>query len=125
MLSGTKDRLSSITRLLNGTDGLLPLSISIYVFGSFPYSPTPSDIDLLIVYGHPHTAYSIIDFRRKLSSFIARELGLNVDTCCLSQVETEGNSFIADEGCILIAPFPIRNGHIGLGRRPTPRLMDG
>lgn len=105
MPSGTKDRVSLITHLLNGTDGLLPPNVSIYVFGSFTLSSTPSDIDLLIVYGHPHTPSSIIDFRRKLSDFVGRELGLSVDTCCLSRAEAEGNCFIPDEGCILVAPM--------------------
>lgn len=93
-----------ITRLLNETEGLLPTNVSIYVFGSFARSPVPRDIDLLIVYGHPHTPSSITDFRRKLGEFVRRELGLSVDTCCLSVVEAQCNSFIFDEGCILLAP---------------------
>lgn len=104
MLCGIKARVFLITRLLNGTDGLLPPNVSIYVFGSFARSSTPSDIDLLIVYGHPHTPSSIIDFRRRLCDFVGRELGLSVDICCLSVIEAEGNSFITEEGCILVAP---------------------
>ncbi|MBI5162329.1 MAG: nucleotidyltransferase domain-containing protein [Magnetospirillum sp.] len=117
MPSGTKGRVSLITLLLNGTDGLLPPNVSIYVFGSFARSSSPSDIDLLIVYGHSHTPSSIMDFRRKLCDFVGRELGLSVDTCCLSRAEADGNSFISDEGCILIAPA------IGMeqsGQTPTP-----
>lgn len=116
MPSIIKDRVSLITRLLNGTDELLPSNITIYVFGSFIHSVAPGDIDLLIVYGTPHTPSSIIDFRRKLTDFVGRELGLSVDTCCLSQTEADDNSFIADEGCILAAPMPqpiARMGAIG------------
>lgn len=99
-----KARVLLITRLLSENDGLLLPNVSIYVFGSFARSITPSDIDLLIVYGHPHTPSSIVDFRRKLCDFVGRQFGLSVDTCCLSVTEAEDNSFITDEGCIFVAP---------------------
>lgn len=93
-----------ITRLLNDTDEFLDPNIRVYVFGSFIRSTMPNDIDLLIVYGCPHTPASITVFRRKLSDFLGRELGLGVDTCCLSVIEVEHNNFIFEEGCIPLTP---------------------
>src|ERR1035437_4586116 len=83
----------------------LPKSSRAYVFGSFLKSPSPRDLDLLIVYDrlfcHPSKAYEMHqDFVDKLRKIVQVE----VDLTLLTQEEARGSRFLQDTAAV---PFEL------------------
>lgn len=77
--------------------------IKIYLFGSALTKMNPSDIDLLFVYGEKAYSFdSILELRRRVTSLLSKALNKEIDIILLSDKEILSNSFIEDEGAIVI-----------------------
>lgn len=77
--------------------------IKIYLFGSALTKINPGDIDLLFVYGEEAYSFdSILELRRRVTSLLSNALNKEIDIILLSDKEILSNSFIEDEGAIVI-----------------------
>lgn len=77
--------------------------INIYLFGSALTEINPEDIDLLFVYSSEAYSFnSILELRRRVRSLISNTLNKKIDIILLSDKEVLNNSFIEDEGAVLI-----------------------
>lgn len=77
--------------------------IKIYLFGSALTKLNPGDIDLLFVYSEEaYSIESILALRRRVTSLLSNSLNKEIDIILLSDKEILSNSFIEDEGAIVI-----------------------
>ncbi len=77
--------------------------IKIYLFGSALTKTSPRDIDLLFVYSDERYDFDrILKVRRCFKAIFCSALKKEVDIILLSDKETLNNSFIEDEGAVLI-----------------------
>ncbi len=83
--------------------GVLPRGIKLYLFGSALTTREPQDIDLLLVYDVSKFArQDIIGIRKALGDELLALLDRPVDICLMSEDEAQTNTFIKDEGAILV-----------------------
>src|SRR5688500_16945793 len=97
----------SLITFLRYVDGIVPRRgrTDVFIFGSGAAGETCDDVDLLIVYDQ-----DIISVREALSlrenvATAAQRASIPVDISLLSAAESNGNPFLAEEGCKSLAPW--------------------
>jgi predicted nucleotidyltransferase len=86
-----------------------PINSEVYVFGSYLSSPSPDDIDILIVYdqGECDAAHAF-ERHSNLMQEISLRFNLRVDAALLTKTEEAECSFVSRSGAINITALPAR-----------------
>ena len=79
------------------------MGAKVYIFGSMLFSCTPRDVDLVVVFDPVTTSIPVmIEFRRHLRQSAIEEFKTVLDICLLTNTEARKNSFLEDEGAVLV-----------------------
>lgn len=79
--------------------------IRVGAFGSCTRTAEVSDIDLVLIYRSTVSLDELNKFKLLLQASIAKTFGLPVDFVTLSEREALTNSFVRDEGVILVGDW--------------------
>src|SRR5258708_635873 len=79
----------------------------VYIFGSFPHSSNPSDIDVLLIYNPAKLLdYKlVIKFREAFSSMCREKFNLSADVILLTEDEERQRRFAYSESAELVWRF--------------------